>query len=76
MPKIRLGQRKFNLPESRALRLVMGVLLIIGGILSSTFLTLLIVPVAYTLMADLYLWTNRTIAWIRLRFRRGGAPAE
>ena len=56
-------------------RNAMGVL-IIGGILSSTFLTLLIVPVAYTLMADLYLWTNRTIAWIRLRFRRGGAPAE
>jgi HAE1 family hydrophobic/amphiphilic exporter-1 len=56
-------------------RNAMGVL-IIGGILSSTFLTLLIVPVAYTLMADLYLWMNRTIAWIRLRFRRGGAPAE
>ena len=31
----------------------MGVLMI-GGILSSTFLTLFIVPVAYTLMADVY----------------------
>ena len=56
-------------------RNAMGVL-IIGGILSSTFLTLLIVPVAYTLMADLYVWRGRVIGWIRRRFRPGGAPAE
>jgi HAE1 family hydrophobic/amphiphilic exporter-1 len=36
----------------------MGVL-IIGGILSSTLLTLFIVPVAYTLMADGFAWFNR-----------------
>jgi HAE1 family hydrophobic/amphiphilic exporter-1 len=36
----------------------MGVL-IIGGILSSTVLTLFIVPVAYTLMADAFAWFNR-----------------
>ncbi len=36
----------------------MGVL-IIGGILSSTLLTLFIVPVAYTLMADFYAWFGR-----------------
>jgi HAE1 family hydrophobic/amphiphilic exporter-1 len=36
----------------------MGVL-IIGGILSSTLLTLFIVPVAYTLMADFYAWFSR-----------------
>ncbi len=56
-------------------RNAMGVL-IIGGILSSTFLTLLIVPVAYTLMADLYVWRGRFFAWIRGRIRPGGAPAE
>jgi HAE1 family hydrophobic/amphiphilic exporter-1 len=36
----------------------MGVL-IIGGILSSTLLTLFIVPVAYTLMADAFAWFRR-----------------
>ena len=56
-------------------RNAMGVL-IIGGILSSTFLTLLIVPVAYTLMADLYALWGRMIAWIRGRFRPSGSPAE
>ena len=49
----------------------MGVL-VIGGLLSSTFLTLLIVPVAYTLMADAGGLTRRMTA--RLRGRR--APAE
>jgi HAE1 family hydrophobic/amphiphilic exporter-1 len=52
----------------------MGVL-IIGGILSSTFLTLFIVPVAYTLMADAYGGFGRL--WARIRgFRPGNAPAE
>jgi len=52
----------------------MGVL-IIGGILSSTFLTLFIVPVAYTLMADAYGGFGRL--WARIRgFRPGTAPAE
>src|SRR5262249_52692103 len=45
-------------------RNAMGVLLI-GGILSSTFLTLLIVPVAYTLMADTYAGMGRF--WSRIR---------
>jgi HAE1 family hydrophobic/amphiphilic exporter-1 len=55
-------------------RNAMGVL-IIGGILSSTFLTLFIVPVAYTLMADAYGGFGRL--WARIRgFRPGNAPAE
>lgn len=39
----------------------MGVLMM-GGIISSTALTLFIVPVAYTLMADSYVWFNRLLA--------------
>jgi purine-cytosine permease-like protein len=53
MPKIRLGQRKFNLPESRALRLVMGVLLIIGGMLG--FLPILgfwMIPLGFIVLAQ------------------------
>ena len=53
----------------------MGVLMI-GGILSSTLLTLFIVPVAYTLMSDLYLAYQRLLARIRGARRPGGAPAE
>jgi HAE1 family hydrophobic/amphiphilic exporter-1 len=50
----------------------MGVLMI-GGILSSTLLTLFIVPVAYTLMADAYAWFGRATA----RFSRPRiSPAE
>lgn len=41
----------------------MGVL-IIGGILSSTLLTLFIVPVAYSLMADAHAWFSRVRARI------------
>ncbi|MCE9521629.1 MAG: efflux RND transporter permease subunit [Alphaproteobacteria bacterium] len=56
-------------------RNAMGVL-VIGGILSSTFLTLLIVPVAYTLMSDLYDSFGR----LRRRWtgtdRKDTAPAE
>jgi hypothetical protein len=45
----------------------------IGGILSSTLLTLFIVPVAYTLMADAYARFARLTA----RFSRPKvAPAE
>ena len=36
-------------------------LLVIGGLASSTLLTLVVVPVAYTLVADL----NRVPGWIR-----------
>jgi HAE1 family hydrophobic/amphiphilic exporter-1 len=35
-------------------------LLVIGGLASSTFLTLVVVPVAYTLVADL----DRVPAWV------------
>ena len=41
----------------------MGVLMM-GGIISSTALTLFIVPVAYTLMADAYIWFGRLRAKI------------
>jgi HAE1 family hydrophobic/amphiphilic exporter-1 len=50
----------------------MGVLMI-GGILSSTLLTLFIVPVAYTLMADAYGWYSRVSARF---FRPRISPAE
>jgi HAE1 family hydrophobic/amphiphilic exporter-1 len=53
----------------------MGVLMI-GGILSSTLLTLFIVPVAYTLMADGYVWFGRI--WQRIPYisRPRIEPAE
>ena len=41
----------------------MGVL-VIGGLTSSTLLTLLVVPVAYTLLADLNVATARLITWV------------
>jgi HAE1 family hydrophobic/amphiphilic exporter-1 len=50
----------------------MGVLMI-GGILSSTLLTLFIVPVVYTLMADAYGWYGRVSARF---FRPRISPAE
>jgi HAE1 family hydrophobic/amphiphilic exporter-1 len=50
----------------------MGVL-VIGGLLSSTFLTLLIVPVAYTLMADAGKPLRRLLNRLP---RRRAAPAE
>ncbi len=53
----------------------MGVLMI-GGILSSTLLTLFIVPVAYTLMADAYVWFGRLPARLPFRRKPGIAPAE
>ncbi len=56
-------------------RSAMGVLMI-GGILSSTFLTLLIVPVAYTLMADFYGAFERFRRRIPKLGRRGVTPAE
>jgi len=56
-------------------RNAMGVLMI-GGILSSTFLTLLIVPVAYTLMADAYASFERLRARLPWIARRPAAPAE
>ena len=61
--------------DSAEFRNALGVL-IIGGILSSTFLTLLIVPVAYTLMADAYLGFGRLQARIRGVFGRRISPAE
>jgi HAE1 family hydrophobic/amphiphilic exporter-1 len=56
-------------------RNVMG-MLAIGGILSSTFLTLLIVPVAYSLMADAYSAIDRLRQRVPLLARRRIDPAE
>ena len=56
-------------------RNVMG-MLAIGGILSSTFLTLLIVPVAYTLMADAYSVFGRLRERLPFLLRRRTGPAE
>jgi HAE1 family hydrophobic/amphiphilic exporter-1 len=53
----------------------MGVLMI-GGILSSTLLTLLIVPVAYTLMADFYGQFGQFRSRVSNYFRPRAAPAE
>jgi hydrophobic/amphiphilic exporter-1 (mainly G- bacteria), HAE1 family len=53
----------------------MGVL-IIGGILSSTFLTLLIVPVAYSLVDDLARLVNRIRGVRDVEFAPKPAPAE
>ena len=53
----------------------MGVLMI-GGILSSTLLTLLIVPVAYTLMADFYGRFGQFKLRVSNYFRPHAAPAE
>ncbi len=48
----------------------MGVL-VIGGLGSSTLLTLLVVPVAYTLLADLRAAMVRLSSWVRTHFVRG-----
>jgi HAE1 family hydrophobic/amphiphilic exporter-1 len=61
--------------QGAEVRNAMGVLLI-GGILSSTFLTLLIVPVAYTLMADAYAGMGRVWGRIRGLGRKTLAPGE
>lgn len=53
----------------------MGVL-IIGGILSSTFLTLLIVPVAYSLLDDLASFVNRLRGARDINSPLNPAPAE
>jgi len=45
----------------------------IGGLAASTFLTLLVVPVVYTLLDDGQRWLVR--AWARLRGRPSPAPA-
>jgi hypothetical protein len=44
----------------------------VGGMLSSTLLTLVVVPVVYTLVDDLRGWTAR--AWVPLRQRLGAPP--
>jgi len=41
--------------------------LVIGGLISSTFLTLLVVPVAYSLMADANQWIVRMVQHVRRR---------
>ena len=43
---------------------------VIGGLITSTFLSLLVIPVVYTFMDDIGYWTGRL-------FRRGkAAPAK
>jgi HAE1 family hydrophobic/amphiphilic exporter-1 len=53
----------------------MGVLMI-GGILSSTLLTLFIVPVAYTLMSDTFVAFERWRGRVPFLARRRTGPAE
>jgi HAE1 family hydrophobic/amphiphilic exporter-1 len=52
----------------------MGVL-VIGGLSSSTLLTLLVVPVAYTLLADMHDARARFTKWAR-RFGRRAAAGQ
>ena len=58
----------------------MGVL-VIGGLISSTLLTLVVVPVAYTFIDDLRAMTKRGVGWLRaatasLRHGSGGEPSD
>ena len=53
----------------------MGVL-VIGGLSSSTFLTLLVVPVAYTLLADAHEARARFTKWVRHLGRRAAARQD
>ena len=59
--------------DAAELRNPMGVL-VIGGLSSSTLLTLLVVPVAYTLLADLRIATARPGKWVWSHMHRGSAP--
>ncbi len=43
---------------------------VIGGLLSSTLLTLLLIPVMYTILDDLQAWLGRTV------LRRSHRPAQ
>ena len=61
-----------NTSDGAEWRRPMG-MLVIGGLMSSTFLTLLIVPVAYTFVADVRRWTRNLADRLH---RRGEAPAE
>lgn len=53
MPKIRLGKYSFDLPQNRLLRIIMGVLFILGGFLG--FLPILgfwMVPLGFVILAQ------------------------
>ena len=52
MNEIRVGNRSFRLPKSRALRILLGILLIIGGIFG--FLPILgfwMIPLGFTILS-------------------------
>jgi HAE1 family hydrophobic/amphiphilic exporter-1 len=46
---------------------------VIGGLIVSTLLTLVVVPVVYSLLDDLAAWSGRLVG--RLKRRRGAGPA-
>ncbi len=78
-PKVKLGNSQFHLPRSRAVRLALGVMLILGGLLG--FLPVLgfwMIPLGFiVLSADLPAvrrWRRRLTIW-RAR-RKGGQNAE
>jgi hypothetical protein len=53
VPKVRVGKYSANLPESRLLRIIIGVLLIIGGLLG--FLPVLgfwMIPLGFVVLAQ------------------------
>jgi HAE1 family hydrophobic/amphiphilic exporter-1 len=51
-------------------------LLVIGGLASSTFLTLIVVPVAYTLVADLALVPGKVASSASRLLGRRGVPTK
>jgi multidrug efflux pump subunit AcrB len=48
---------------------------VIGGLFTSTVLSLLVVPVVFVWMDDFEAWMGRRIAWLRGRFRRSRPSA-
>ena len=72
MPKVKIGSREFNLPKNRIVRISLGAVLIIGGIVG--FLPILgfwMVPLGMVVLADdvpvihrINLWFGRKIKLI------------
>lgn len=64
----------FSISDGAEWRRPMGIL-VIGGLMSSTFLTLLIVPVVYTLVADAGGYLRRATAFVRKKVPDGSTES-
>ncbi len=49
---------------------------VIGGLATSTLLTLLLIPAVYTLMDDLQVWLARTVRWLLRRPHQDGGTGD